>query len=237
MPTLFISDLHLAANQPELNQYFINLLAEAAIKAEAVYILGDLFDRWIGDDDNQPYLQPIYAALTRLTQKIPCYFIAGNRDFLIGKHFAQTTGVTLLQEPVTIDLYGTKTLLLHGDLLCIDDQKYQAYRRKARNPSSMKRFLQLPLWLRKNIATALRWLSKKHQKQQTVTSLDANQTEVLRMMEQHQAEALIYGHTHQPGIHWYQDKASLKRWIVLGDWGKNRYSMLWVDADGQYRLL
>ncbi|MFN7096576.1 MAG: UDP-2,3-diacylglucosamine diphosphatase, partial [Gammaproteobacteria bacterium] len=139
MTTLFISDLHLAVDQLELNQQFIDLLAQAQTKADAVYILGDLFDRWIGDDNKQAYLVPIYAALKTLSKQIPCYFMAGNRDFLIGQQFCQETGVTLLPDPTIINLYGLKTLLTHGDLLCIDDYRYQAYRAKTRNPATIKR--------------------------------------------------------------------------------------------------
>jgi UDP-2,3-diacylglucosamine hydrolase len=237
MTTLFISDLHLAATQPELNRQFIVLLEQAQTEAEAVYILGDLFDRWIGDDNLQPYLVPIYAALKSLTQHIPCYFIVGNRDFLIGEQFCRETGVTLLQEPVLINLYGMKTLLMHGDLLCIDDKRYQAYRIKSRNPITIKRFLRTPLWFRKAVAATMRLLSIRHQKKQQHVILDANQNEILRQIQLSNADLLIYGHTHRPGIHLYRDGNNFKRWIVLGDWHEERYSALWVHDDGSFELM
>lgn len=237
MTTLFISDLHLCADQPALTQQFVSLLEQAKKNAEAVYILGDLFDRWIGDDNKQPFLEPIYATLKTLTQHIPCYFISGNRDFLIGRRFCNETGVMLLQEPIVINLYGMKTLLMHGDLLCIDDQRYQQYRIKTRNPAAIKRFLRTPLWFRKTVAATLRMLSMRHQKKQQPIILDANQDEILRQIQLHEADLLIYGHTHRPGIHFYRDGHNFKRWIVLGDWHQNRTSALWVHDDGSYELI
>ncbi|NNM59825.1 MAG: UDP-2,3-diacylglucosamine diphosphatase [Legionellales bacterium] len=231
MAILFISDVHLAENESEITQHFIALLDEAKTKTESIYILGDLFDRWIGDDDLQSWQQPVIAALQSVTQRIPCYFIAGNRDFLLGSAFCERTGLTLLQEPMMIDLYGKKTLLMHGDLLCIDDKKYQAYRITARNPQAIQRFLWLPLFLRKAVAYFARCLSKFHQKKQQLAILDANQDEILRQLDIHNADLLIYGHTHQPGIHWYRIGNQFKCWIVLGDWHNGHYRVLWASAD------
>lgn len=231
MPILFVSDIHLAENEPEITEQFIILLDEAKKKAESVYILGDLFDRWVGDDDMPGWQTPIISALYSLTRVIPCYFIAGNRDFLIGSDFCNRTGITWLREPITIDLYGTKTLLMHGDLLCIEDKKYQAYRKKARNPEAIKRFLRLPLFLRRTVAYLLRCLSKLHQKNQQRIILDANQNEILHQMYVYHADLLIYGHTHRPGIHWYRVGNAFKCWIVLGDWHKQHHCVLWASPN------
>lgn len=237
MATLFISDLHLNADQPILTQQFIALLDEAKKSADKVYILGDLFDRWIGDDNTAAYLKPIYLALKNLTQEVPCYFIPGNRDFLIGEKFSQETGVQIISEPHIIDLYTIPTLLLHGDLLCTDDHAYQKYRQKTRQPRPIKRFLSTPLWFRKLVAYVARLLSLRHQKKHTLVTLDANQTEILRLLQHFGVQQLIYGHTHKPGIHYYWNQLTRLQWWVLGDWTPDHYSALWVYPDHSYQLM
>lgn len=229
MAIWFISDLHLSAEQPVITAHFLQFLAQARQQAEALYILGDLFDRWLGDDDNSAYLQPIFAGLKQLTAHIPCYFIAGNRDFLLSQGFCQRTGITLLQEPVVIDVYGTPVLLLHGDTLCTDDIDYLRYRHKIRQPQAMQRILALPLWLRKFLAILARRASRRSTRNKPAMILDANPDEIARVMRTYNVQYLIHGHTHRPGQHSLQDGDDIRHWIVLGDWhGHDGWCVKWA---------
>ena len=233
--TWFIADLHLSPARPAITALFLQFLRQQAPNADALYILGDLFDAWIGDDDNSDFAQSIQAALAELTQQgVAVYFIAGNRDFLIGPSFAKRTGVTLLPEASVIDLYGCRTLIMHGDSLCTDDVSYQRFRRIIRHPWLTKLLLRLPLAWRMRIANKLR-ANSATQKPLTDAQLkimDVNQCAVEEAMQQHQVQWLIHGHTHRPNIHQVTlANQALAQRIVLGDWYQQG-SWLAVTAQG-----
>lgn len=231
MTTLFISDLHLDAKQPEMTAIFLNFLQKHASQAEALYILGDFFEVWIGDDYETELSRKISTALHAVTQKgIPIYIMHGNRDFLLGTEFMRATGCQLLPDPTVIDLYGRPTLLMHGDTLCIDDHAYQRFRQQVRDPVKQSIFLQLPLTLRRGIARFLRWQSQRKGKQDYI---DANSAEIKRVMLAHNVDFLIHGHTHRPCIQYFEleEKSALR--IVLSDWDNKQGSVLVCEPQGQ----
>lgn len=233
MPIYFIADLHLSESHPQLTALFQKFIQEKAVHAQAVYILGDLFDFWIGDDENSPLVQTIKQTILSLTERgIACYFIHGNRDFLIGKTFARDTGMTLLPEYAVIDLFGTPTLLCHGDTLCTDDHSYQKFRRTVHQKWLQRLFLLLPLTLRLNIATKIRKQSKQDKQHKTADIMDVNPVFTHETVQRFHTPLLIHGHTHRENIH---RNAGYTR-IVLGDWRDNYASILEVDAEG-YRFI
>ena len=217
--TLFISDLHLDAGRPEIIALAAHLLGGRALDCDALYILGDLFEFWIGDDQPTPGMEPLLDALTLLKKReVPVFFIAGNRDFLVGDEFANRYGLTLLPDSAVIDLYGCKTLLLHGDTLCTDDIKYQQLRSMLRNPEWQRQFLALPLQERIEKALALRKQSAEETGEKDEMIMDVNQSAVVEAMQENGVTRLIHGHTHRPAIHeLHLDGVPTQR-IVLGDW-------------------
>jgi len=234
MATYFISDLHLSAKKPEITDRFLKFLREDAIKADALYILGDLFDVWMGDDQVDPHTQTIIQGLYNLhEQGIPLYFMRGNRDFLIGDDFAHNSGCVLLPDPTRIMLYGKNILLTHGDQLCTLDKKYQCFRRFIRTPMLQSFFLKLPMRLRALIAA---WIRKQSKRSQTATTTynptwDVALETVYGALRHHDCHTLIHGHTHQPNIHdFILDEQAAKR-IVLGDWSVTAGSVLIYDLD------
>ena len=232
--TFFISDLHLSETQPELTALFLDFMQNLAPRAEAVYILGDLFDFWIGDDEKSSLIEQVKQAIQHLTtQGIPCYFIHGNRDFLIEKKFAQETSMILLPDYQVIDLYGTPTLLCHGDTLCIDDVKYQQFRRKVHQKWRQWLFLHLPLKVRLKIAEKIRAKSKQDKAHKSDEIMDVNLPFTLKTMQTFNVSQLIHGHTHREAIHQEKDK---KR-IVLGDWRTNYASILMANEKGEIGFL
>lgn len=229
MITRFIADLHLNENRPDITGLFIHFLRTEARNSDALYILGDLFDYWIGDDDQTPFHLHVMQELKQLTQSgVPCYFICGNRDFLIGQDFATATGVKLLSEPYLADLYGTPTLLLHGDSLCTDDVGYQRFRRIIRNPLLLALARRLPLQWRRRLATKLRSHSKSNRplSPEQLKKMDVTTSAVQAVFQQHQVQHIIHGHTHKPAVHEYPQGTR----IVLGDWYEQG-SILEVSAD------
>ncbi|WP_279205057.1 UDP-2,3-diacylglucosamine diphosphatase [Obesumbacterium proteus] len=220
MRTLFIADLHLSEQEPAITAGFLRFLQRDAYQADALYILGDFFEYWIGDDDPQPLHREIAAALRDLTASgVPCYFIHGNRDFLIGKRFAQECGMTLLPQETLLMLYGHRILIMHGDTLCIDDEDYQRYRRKVHNPLIQTLFLWLPLRTRLNIAAKMRDRSQMTNGDKSDAIMDVNQHAVIEALERNQAEWLIHGHTHRPAIHDISmPNGKLAKRAVLGAW-------------------
>lgn len=215
--TYFIADLHLSENQPHLTRLFLDFMQQQAPDAEAVYILGDLFDFWIGDDEQSPLIEQVKEQIKRLTDKhIPCYFIHGNRDFLVGKRFAKACGLTLLPTYQVLNLYGQKTLLCHGDTLCIDDLAYQRFRRKVHQPWRQWLFLCLPLKVRLKIAQKIRHKSQQDKQRKSDEIMDVNPDFVRQIFTQFDVNLLIHGHTHRQNIH--QIPPHFTR-IVLGDWG------------------
>lgn len=229
MTTLFISDLHLDAQHPAVTDLFCRFLRERAASAEALYILGDLFEAWIGDDDRSELNQHIAFALKQLSETgVALYFIHGNRDFLLGPTYAELCGLQLLDETAIIDLYGEATLIMHGDTLCTDDTDYQAFRVKVRNEDWQRQILQLPLPQRRAMAHQLRENSRSaaRLKQQDIT--DVNQNTVQQVMGEYGVSRLIHGHTHRPAVHRFElDHQPMQR-IVLGDWYEQG-SLLSVD--------
>ncbi|UTA49256.1 UDP-2,3-diacylglucosamine diphosphatase [Simiduia sp. 21SJ11W-1] len=219
MTTLFISDLHLDAKRPEITRAFLQFLDEHAQHAKALYILGDLFEAWIGDDDDAPLAQDVQQALKAYTDAgFLLYVMQGNRDFLLGDAFCQNTGATLLQDPTKIDLYGTPTLLMHGDTLCTDDVDYQAFRAQARSPEWQAPLLAQPLPVRRQLALELRAKTQSMAAMKAEDIMDVNKDEVARVMTTHKADRLIHGHTHRPARHPVALGQSTGERIVLGDW-------------------
>ena len=215
MNTLFISDIHLSPDLPAISQAFFHCLKSLEIGTDALYILGDLFDVWIGDDNNSAFAQSIQIAIKQVVDRgIPVYIMRGNRDFLIGKRFCDVTGCTLLSDPCVINLYGTPTLLTHGDQLCTDDKRYQHYRRVVSNTWVQKFFLRLSLRFRQHISEKLRRQSQQHTQQADVKIMDVNPHAVQHWMQKHKVKQLIHGHTHRPAQH---KELEGTRW-VLGAW-------------------
>ncbi len=216
--TLFISDLHLQAERPDITARFRSFL-ETAHQADAVYILGDLFEAWIGDDDRSDFNLSILTQLRQLTDKnTPVFFMRGNRDFLIGKAFADVTGCKLLADPSVIDLYGTPVLLTHGDMLCTQDRWHQQFRRLAQNQRYNQFFLMLPLFVRKALAGLIRSASKKHTRVAKYTTMDVVQVSLEQLMRSYGVLKVIHGHTHRPATHSFNLDSQPATRIVLGDW-------------------
>jgi UDP-2,3-diacylglucosamine hydrolase len=231
--TLFISDLHLSPEQPDTVALFLAFLAGRARVAERLYVLGDLFDAWIGDDDDTPPYPAIVRALRELSDAgTALYFQRGNRDFLVGRRFARETGCTLLRDPQVADLYGTPTLLMHGDLLCTDDVAYQRFRRRIRNPLLTRLFLLRSLRRRRQVAADYRRKSGAEVKAKTLDIMDANPDTAADYMRRHGTRRLIHGHTHRPARHAFElDGRPAVRW-VLGDWQGQRGQVLCVSEAG-----
>ena len=216
--TYFIADLHLSENRPHLLALFRQFMQEQAPEAEKLYILGDLFDFWIGDDEQSDLISEVQQLIRHLTEQgVPCYFQHGNRDFLIGKKFAKACGLTLLPTYHVIDLYGTPTLLCHGDTLCVDDVKYQQYRKKVHQKWRQWLFLHLPLKVRLKIAEKIRAKSRQDKQVKSTEIMDVNAAFVQQMFAQFHVTQMIHGHTHRQKHH--EIPPHFHR-IVLGDWGE-----------------
>ncbi len=232
MPTLFISDLHLCEDRPHINTLFLNFLANDTNGIHALYILGDLFEAWIGDDAVSASDQTILAALKNMTLSgIPIYVMHGNRDFLLAELFCEQTGCELISDPSTIDLYGTPTLLMHGDTLCTDDTSYQQFRSMVRSETWQTQFLAMTPEQRQQIATKYRSESKIQTQQKKAEIVDANQQAIETIMQQHNILHLIHGHTHRPATHQFKLNNKSAQRVVLGDWYKHG-SVLVVDKIG-----
>ena len=216
--TYFIADLHLSENRPHLLALFRQFMQEQAPHAEKLYILGDLFDFWIGDDEKSDLISEVQQLIRHLTEQgVPCYFQHGNRDFLIGKKFAEACGLSLLPTYQLIDLYGTPTLLCHGDTLCVDDVKYQHYRKKVHQKWRQWLFLHLPLKVRLKIAEKIRAKSRQDKQLKSTEIMDVNAAFVQQIFAQFHVTQMIHGHTHRQKHH--EIPPHFHR-IVLGDWGE-----------------
>ena len=216
--TYFIADLHLSENRPHLLALFRQFMQEQAPHAEKLYILGDLFDFWIGDDEKSDLISEVQQLIRHLTEQgVPCYFQHGNRDFLIGKKFAEACGLSLLPTYQLIDLYGTPTLLCHGDTLCVDDVKYQHYRKKVHQKWRQWLFLHLPLKVRLKIAEKIRAKSRQDKQLKSTEIMDVNADFVQQIFAQFHVTQMIHGHTHRQKHH--EIPPHFHR-IVLGDWGE-----------------
>ena len=232
MATLFISDLHLDPARPDITTQALDFLASEARTADALYILGDLFEAWVGDDDPEPEKRRVIAALRALADAgLPLYFMHGNRDFLVGERFAADSGCTLLADPTIIELHGTRVLLMHGDTLCTDDHEYQAFRAMVRNPAWQQAMLARPLMERLALAQQLRDTSAASMAGKSMEIMDVNQGAVEATMRQHGVYTLLHGHTHRPAVHRFELDGHTAVRIVLGDWYTQGSVLTW-DEDG-----
>jgi len=232
MTTLFISDLHLEANQPEIGIQFLSFLAGEARGAEALYVLGDLFEVWLGDDDPSPYYGEMKSALRTLTDTgVPVYFMHGNRDFTIGADFAAETGITILDDPSVVDLYGEEVLLCHGDALCTDDVQYQQIRAMTRNPGWQA--MMLAKSIEERIAFAIEARKESMERGESLSDeiMDVNQEAVAAALQEYGVAVMLHGHTHRPAVHSVDlgDRKATR--IVLGDWYEQGSVVRW-DEDG-----
>lgn len=231
MTTLFVSDLHLDGSRPQTTRVFFEFLAGRAREADALYVLGDLFEAWIGDDDDDAHHQAVLARLQDATREVPIAVMRGNRDFLFGERFERVTGCRLLDDHEVVDLYGTPTLLMHGDLLCTDDVGYQEFRTMARNPDWQKTMLAKPLAERRALASSARSESAIATAMKTDAIMDVNADTVADTMRRFGVRRLVHGHTHRPAIHAFELDGAPAQRAVLGDWHE-RGSVLVVDAQG-----
>jgi len=230
---LFISDLHLSAERPDANEQFFSFLADEARRAQALYVLGDLFEYWAGDDELQdsagdPLAREVAAAFKALSADgVRISFMHGNRDFLIAGHFCKAAGASLLADPSVVEINGTRTLLMHGDTLCTDDHDYQAWRRTARSDAWQREFLAKSLAERHSAIGALREKSKQVIAAKPAEIMDVNADAVRDAFRRHGVRRLIHGHTHRPARHDIEvDGAKCERW-VLPDWyGRGGYLAL-----------
>jgi UDP-2,3-diacylglucosamine hydrolase len=237
MTTLFISDLHLEESRRDITDAFLAFLQSKAREAEALYILGDFFESWIGDDEHTPLQVEVLGALKSYTDAgHQLFFMHGNRDFLIGEGFAAETGATLLHDPCVIDLYGDRVILLHGDSLCTRDIGYMNFRKNMRNPEWQRLFLIRPLQDRRTTAQQLRAISMAKNKGKKEEIMDVTPEEVIKAMEDQQVTKMIHGHTHRPARHLVTlaNGATAER-IVLGDWD---HSIWYLEAqqNGDWQL-
>jgi UDP-2,3-diacylglucosamine hydrolase len=236
MTTLFISDLHLDDARPAITDLFLRFLDDEARHAQALYILGDLFEAWIGDDDDAALVDRVGAALRRVADAgVALFFIRGNRDFLLGHDFAARCGMTVLPDPCVVTLADSPTLLLHGDLLCTDDQAYLAFRRQVRDLAWQQTFLAQPLERRRAFARQARAASQEAQSAQSLEIGDATREAVESAFRRFGVRRMIHGHTHRPAVHDGEVDGVECRRIVLGDWYEQG-SVLRLDASGEFAL-
>ena len=219
MSRLFVSDLHLDASAPAAIEQFVAFLHTHAARAEALYILGDLFEVWVGDDDNEASKKTVCGALRKLTASgVACFVLHGNRDFLLGRDFCASTGCVLLPDPVVAEFDGERVLLTHGDALCIDDHSYQELRSIVRTAPWQRRFLALPLADRELLANQARAGSRQHTSRTIPTIMDVNAEAVAAAYRVTGVRRIIHGHTHRPGVHDTLVEGARAQRIVLGAW-------------------
>ena len=219
MTTLFISDLHLDDSRPGTTALLQGFLQDEAVDADALYILGDLFEFWLGDDVPSKCSVEVATALSRLTDKgVPCYFMHGNRDFLLRHDYAKSAGMTLLPEEHVADLYGEQVLLMHGDSMCTDDIPYQQFRAMVRDSTWQESFLAMSPQERLQIALQARDASAEHKGNVSMDIMDVNHGEVVAAFDRHGVYKMIHGHTHRPAVHDIESDGKTVQRIVLGDW-------------------
>ena len=232
MATLLISDLHLQEERPDITRAFLHFLATRARQADALYILGDFFEAWVGDDGMSAYQQSIARALRELTDSgTRLYLMHGNRDFLIGKQFCRETGAELLNDPSLVTLEGQRVLLMHGDSLCTQDLAYMKLRRWLRNPLTLFILRHLPLSTRFKLARKLRSESKAQTRMKAAEIIDVTPELIPQVLAHHGVTTLIHGHTHRPATHDLLINGQPAQRIVLGDWDKFGWA-LQIDENG-----
>lgn len=237
MTTLFISDLHLEESRPDITDALLTFLDRQARGVEQLYILGDFFEAWIGDDERTPLQEQVAEALRTVSDSgTELFLMHGNRDFLIGEEFCNRVGATLLDDPTVVDLYGVPTLLMHGDSLCTADVEYQKFRANMRDPKWQQMILSRPLPERQTMARQLREISMAKNKGKDAFIMDVTPEEVVKEMEAHGVQRMIHGHTHRPAIHELEAGGKPAERIVLGDWDKNVW-WLAVEPDKAPELL
>jgi UDP-2,3-diacylglucosamine hydrolase len=228
--------LHLDAAWPEAGEQFVRFLRDTAAAADALYILGDLFEAWVGDDDLDPHRESVLRAMRELTAGgVPVFVMHGNRDFLLGERFAATTGCVLLPDPAVIELYGERVLLTHGDLLCAGDTAYQRLRAQVRRPGWQRRFRKLPLGTRRLLAGAARAGSQQHTQRAEPEIMDVDPAAVRAALAASGVRWLVHGHTHRPGRHELELDGTARRRMVLGAWYEQGSVLSWPAA-GQPQL-
>jgi len=242
MAALFISDLHLQAEMPRTTQAFLTFLTQQARHSRQLYLLGDIFEAWAGDDDiTDEYHQQIVSALRQLAdQGVQLFWMAGNRDFLVGPAFAAASGMTLLNDPYVVTIAGLKIVLTHGDAQCTDDDAYMRFRAQVRKPDWQRHFLALPLAERKIIIASMRAGSRAAQREKPYQIMDVNQDEIKNLFDRTGTNIMIHGHTHRPACHDETIDGITRRRYVLSDWdldgGANDYATrgdwLAIDCDG-----
>jgi UDP-2,3-diacylglucosamine hydrolase len=232
MSTLLISDLHLCAERPEITELFLRFMRERARQAESLYILGDLFEYWVGDDAAElPANRVIVDAIAAVSESgVPVIAMRGNRDFLLGEDFARMCGAELLEEPARVQINGVTVLLLHGDSLCTDDVEHQAWRRQVLSPEWQRQVLSTDLASRIAAAEHLRRESEARKQGKTMEIMDVNQAAVEAVMREHGVTCMIHGHTHRPAVHDFTLDGEQARRYVLGDW-YTQGSVLVCDGD------
>lgn len=234
MPVWFLSDVHVSAGRPEGVAALTGFLAGPARRADRVYVLGDLFDVWLGDDDHRAPHPEVVDALGALSRAgVPVAVMHGNHDFLLGDDFRRTAGCTLLDDPAVVEVHGTRVLLSHGDALCTDDRDYQAFRARTRDPEVQRRFLALPLAERVAEAERLRIASREASALKPAEIMDVNAGAVREAMRAHGVRHLVHGHTHRPAIHEFDLDGAPGVRIVLGDWYEQDSALVW-DASGYH---
>lgn len=235
---LFISDLHLSGQRLDTVQLFLRFLSGRAPEASHLYILGDLFDAWIGDDYDAPPIPAIKQALGQLSQAgTQLWLMHGNRDFLIGKDFCRETNAVLLQDPTLVDLYGKPTLLMHGDLLCTGDHAYMTFRREVRTPENIRHLLSQPIQQRLELAKRYRAMSGEAKSLKPDSFMDVDPETVASYLSDYQAEHLIHGHTHRPMDHVIELAGNTHYRHVLAEWHANHGELICVTPEGFHREL
>ncbi len=233
MAVVFASDVHLEPGRADISERFFRFLELQAGQADALYLLGDLFEAWVGDDDDDDFAKMVPRKLRALSNSgVAVYFMHGNRDFLVGERFAKDSGCQLLADPTRLELYGETLLLSHGDSLCTDDLGYQAFREEVRDPQWQKRFLAQPLAQRREFARHARDASAQYQQRQPPEIGDVNQRAVEALMTEQRVTVLLHGHTHRPAVHDFTlpDGVAARR-IVLGAWYEQGSMVRW-DENG-----
>nr|VFJ73060.1 MAG: UDP-2,3-diacylglucosamine hydrolase [Candidatus Kentron sp. FW] len=238
MATFFVSDVHLSEDRQGIVETFLSFLNDSIGGADTLYILGDLFDLWLGDDDTRPPHVSVTDALRRLTERgASVGVLHGNHDFLLGKAFEKQTGCRLLPDPSIVGLYGERVLITHGDTLCTDDVGYQNYRKKVRSPVYQRLFRFLPLGQRLKWAASIRNTSREAVRDKLAHTMDVNQGAVERMILTYQVRYLVHGHTHRPAIHEISLPNGIGTRIVLGDWYRKDSNAVLIWGKGGFRLI
>ena len=232
MSTLFVSDLHLDAAWPAAGEQFVGFLHGTARAAAALYVLGDLFEAWVGDDDLDPHRESVLRALRALTAGgVPVFVMHGNRDFLLGTRFEAASGAVLIPDPTIVELHGQRVLLAHGDLLCTGDRHYQRLRAQVRRERWQRRFLRLPLTTRRMLAGAARAGSQQHTQRTVPAIMDVEPAAVRAALETSDATVLIHGHTHRPGRHALEVGGKARHRLVLGAWYEQGSVIRWSAGE------